>query len=691
MCKSCTKLAGQSRGRFSGKSCTTRIAGGLRKAPQRSRGENIVLVLSKAVLVLEPNLAARSVIINIHGLLFLLHAMVPVDYEYEHEHEQYHYGTVELCQSPGKAGGFLGKINTTTGNTEMHPVPRFQNASSAKLIILMTMAVALPPVLWPSEGYCRSGPFHDVRQYGAAGNGQTLDTDAIQAAVDACAEAEGGSVYFPAGRYLSGTIRLRSHVTLHLATGAVLLGSTHLDDYPILQPALASWTDRYCCRALIWGEDLEDIAIVGRGTIDGQGAHFRGNQPSGPELEKILESWDSTTRYRPKPRYVNRPYVIRLITCRDIRVEGITLRNSPMWMQHYLNCDALVVRGITVYNHCGENNDMIDIDGCHDVVISDCYGDTDDDALTFKSTTDRLTENVVVTNCVLSSHVNTIKMGTESHGGFRNIAISNCVIRPSRDRDAMAGQNEGFAGIALEMVDGGTLDGVTISNITMTGQTVPIFLRLGDRGRSYRKGVPRPPAGTLRNVAINNVVATGVGKVGCSITGLPGHRVEHVSIANVRIDFAGGETAQVAPADVPEQPDKYPDCTMFGTLPAYGFYVRHVEGLVLRDIDLTYAQADARPALVCDDVHDLVVDHLNAQVQPETTAQIYLKDTRGALLRGCRPPTTKVFLRLAGTSDRILVVGNDLANVRTPFTFAGTTPQSAVDAKANRLPSARQE
>jgi len=552
--------------------------------------------------------------------------------------------------------------------------------------ILALIAFGFALSCWAPKAFCRSGSIHDIRNYGAVGDGRTLDTGAIQAAIDACGEEQGGTVYFPAGTYRSGTLRLKSHLTLQLATGAILLGSTHVDDYPVIQPSVASWSDRYCCRALIWGEDLEDVAIIGRGTIDGQGAHFRGNRPTKREFDAILAVWQDTTRYRPRPRYANRPYLIRMIGCRAIRIDGITLRNSAMWMQHYLNCDALMVRGITVYNHCGANNDMIDVDGCHDVVIADCFGDTDDDALTLKSTTNRSTENVAVTNCVLSSHCNAIKMGTESHGGFRNIAISNCVIRPSKDRKPVAGRANGLAGIALEMVDGGTLDGVTISNITMVGETVPIFLRLGDRARSYTKAVPRPPVGTFRNVTIDHVMATAAGSIGCSITGLPGHAVERVSLSRIRIAFAGGGAARAVDADVPERAGEYPESAMFGALPAYGFYVRHVRGLTLENIDLTYALPDARPAVVCDDVHDLIVDHLSARVEPDATAQWVLADTRAAWFRGCRPPDTHVFLRLAKGCDHVTVVANDLSEVKTPFAFDAATPRSVLRATANRMP-----
>jgi hypothetical protein len=529
--------------------------------------------------------------------------------------------------------------------------------------------------------------YRNVRDFGAVGNGQTHDTKAIQEAIDSANKFGGGTVLVPAGTYLTGTIRLKSHVTLHLASGAILLGSIRVDDYPVIQPSQASWTDRYCCRTLIWGEDLEDVAIVGRGMIDGQGAKFQGKQPSKQVMDAIGAEWQGDHRYQPQPRYANRPYIIRLVGCHRILVEGITMRNSPMWMQHYLNCDEIVIRGVTVYNHCGANNDMIDIDGCHDVLIADCFGDTSDDALTFKSTTDRLTDNVTVTNCVLSSHCNAIKMGTESHGGFHNIAISNCVIRPSRDREALAGRAEGLAGIALEMVDGGTLDGITISNITIRGQTVPIFIRLGNRARRYTKDMPQPPVGTLRNVAIRNVIATEAGEIGCSITGLPGHTVEHVTLSNIRIAFSGGGASPAAGMEVPEYPDKYPESVMFGVLPAYGFYMRHVDGLTLDHVDVDWAKPDHRPALICDDVHNLRINGFRSRHAKDSGPIIVFNDVQAALIQGCMAPAdVGIFCRLTGMTNRISAMSNDLSGVATPFELGPAVDRGALFMAANRIP-----
>ncbi len=188
-----------------------------------------------------------------------------------------------------------------------------------------------------------------------------------------------------------------------------------------------------------------------------------------------------------------------------------------MWMQQYLACEYLTVRGINVFNHSNKNNDMIDIDGCKNVIISDCFGDSDDDALTFKSTSGRINENITVTNCVLSSHVNAIKLGTEAIGGFKNITISNVVIKPSEKVETIYGTSKGVGGIILEMVDGGIMDGINISNVRIDGVQTPIFLRLGNRGRTIRPDMKKPSVGIMRNISLSNISATGASEIGSSI------------------------------------------------------------------------------------------------------------------------------------------------------------------------------
>ncbi len=475
---------------------------------------------------------------------------------------------------------------------------------------------------------------YDVTRYGAVGDGTTLNTKAIQSAIDAAAGHGGGEVLIPPGSFLTGTLYMKSHVLLRLAHGAIVLGSTDLADYPVNCCAYASWSDQYTVRALIWGEGLEDIGITGTGTLDGQGAHFRGLEATPEQVAECSRGLESQGRYAVRARYLNRPYLIRLIGCRNVLVENVALRNSAMWMQHYLDCDFVTLRGLNVFNHVSPNNDMVDIDGCRNVLIANCIGDTDDDALTFKSTGPRATEHVVVTNCIVRSHCNAIKAGTESSGGFRDIAISNCVIQRSQAGDVGSGRKEGLAGIALELVDGGTLERVSISNVVIEGTAAPIFMRLGNRARRVRPDDPTPPAGVFRDVSISDVTATGAGVTGCAIAGVPGHRIENVVLSNIRIAFDGGGTRENATAQVPEQEDKYPESLMFGTLPAYGFYLRHVQGVRLRDVEFRYATPDQRPAVVVDDAADLHVDGLIAQAE-QGVAQVLLRDVRHARVNGC--------------------------------------------------------
>ena len=296
---------------------------------------------------------------------------------------------------------------------------------------------------------------YDARDFGAKADGKTLCTGAIQRAIDQCSNDGGGTVYLAPGVFLSGTIYLKSDVILKLDAGCTFLGSKDLKDYPPTVPAFRSYTDNYTDKSLIYAEKAERIAITGRGTIDGQGASFKGP-------------------------YKVRPYTMRFIECSNVIVENITLRDSPMWMQHYLACDDVRVRGVTVRSRVNNNNDGINIDSCHRVVISDCNISSGDDAIVPKSTSGRICRDVTVSNCVVSSRCNGLKMGTESNGGFKNIVMTGCAIYDTR-----------LAGVALEIVDGGTMDRVVVSNIAMDGIGAPIFLRLGNRARSYKKDMEK--------------------------------------------------------------------------------------------------------------------------------------------------------------------------------------------------------
>ena len=427
----------------------------------------------------------------------------------------------------------------------------------------------------------------NILKYGAVRDTSKLSTKAVQRAIDACSAAGGGRVVIPAGGYTIGSIFLKSNVHLHLEHGATLYGSTNLEDYQPINTDYVSLRTQHQTIQLIFADKVSNVVIDGYGTIDGRGRKFK----------KTAETDEGITR----------PHLLRFIQSQDITIRNITMRNSGCWMQHFLACDRVKIDGVTIYNRNNCNNDALDLDGCHEVIVSNLISDSDDDGIVLKSTSPRLCENITISNCVVSTHCNAIKLGTETNGGFRNINISNIVVKPSYDqREKIFGRWNGISAISLEMVDGGVLENVTVSNIIVEETESPIFIRLGNRARGYKEGQKIENVGKISGVHISNVQVRNAGPTGCSITGLPGYPVENIHLDNISIHHKGGVTAEMLPQinkNIANEHEKsYPEATMWGRLPAKGFFVRHARNVKFTNVEIRTEEADARPNFVMVDV-----------------------------------------------------------------------------------------
>lgn len=422
---------------------------------------------------------------------------------------------------------------------------------------------------------------YSILDYGADTDTSRLSTAAIQQAIDDCSAAGGGRVVIPTGTFKTGSLILRSHVHLHLEQGAILYGSTRLEDYRRMKSDYLSLRTQTETVQLIYADKVENVIIDGYGTIDGQGSAFR----------KL--SWNDEG--------ITRPHLLRFINSRDIVVRDISLRNSGCWMQHYLACDRVRIDGIKVNNRNNYNNDALDLDGCHNVIVRGMIADSDDDGITLKSTSPRLCENINISHCVVSSHCNAIKLGTETNGGFRNIHISNIVVMPSPDQSTQFfGRPIGTSAISLEIVDGGILENVSLSDISVEGTESPIFVRLGNRARAYYEGQQIEHVGQIRDVHISNVFVRNAGPTGCSVSGIPGHPVENIFFDNISIQHKGGCSSIEIPTD--EKEKEYPEATMWGELPAKGFFVRHARNVRFRNVFIYTEEKDERPEYVRVDV-----------------------------------------------------------------------------------------
>ncbi|MEL7119121.1 MAG: glycosyl hydrolase family 28 protein [Bacteroidota bacterium] len=430
--------------------------------------------------------------------------------------------------------------------------------------------------------------------YGAIGDGSTNNTNSIQAAIDKVSKAGGGRVIIPSGVFVSGTLFLKDGVELHLTEGAVLKGSPYLNDYPIIElETIRSYTERYTKKAFIYAESIQNIAITGKGKIDGNSSS-----------KEFKEVEDISVK----------PLGIKLVSCENIRIEDVTIENAGLWLQHYLNCTDLNISGIKAFNHGNFTNDGLDIDGCRNVVIENAYIDSHDDALVFKSTGPAKCENIKVRNCTLRSHCHSLKFGTETTGGFKNIDIANIIIKPSEKLHPKTKQMWPVnSGMALEVTDGGTMENIHISNVQADSVYGPIFIKLGNRARKYKDDAAAPAPGKIKDIYLSNIEITNALNFSSSVTGFPGNEIENINLKNISIHYKEAPTPdEVFMTEVPENESLYPEITMFTKkedkryyLPAHGLFARHVNGLNIKNFTIQTTAGESREKYQFINVKDL--------------------------------------------------------------------------------------
>jgi len=419
-----------------------------------------------------------------------------------------------------------------------------------------------------------------VEKFGAKPDGTTINTKAIQLAIDKCSRSGGGTVLFAKGDYVTGTIELKSNVMLCIAEGARILGSTDLADYPDKIESFKSvMSEIHKYRiSLIYVEKTVNTGICGKGEI-----YFRGEKEHFPGPETISE-------------IEGRPFGIRMIECKNIVVKDITLRNSAAWMQSYLYCENLIFDGMKVFNQANYNNDGLDPDGCRNVIVRNCFISSHDDALCLKGASAKTCENILIENSTFYTACNAFKLGTDTQGDFRNIIARNLILGGLPDSlKSFINLYECSTGITLATTDGGNVENILIRDVNISRCRCPVFLCTGSRGRRLNETMQHP--GYLKNIIIQNVNGMDNRIQGSLITGIKSSVIENVLIQNMNITTIGGGTAEMANQPLAENEKGYPDAQEFSRfgLPAYGFYIRNAKNITLENLIIFPVSEEQRP------------------------------------------------------------------------------------------------
>ncbi len=517
--------------------------------------------------------------------------------------------------------------------------PRRQFLKTAGSVAAAGAIFSAPTIVSAKTSISGSGTPHDVRAFGAKGDGQALDTAAVNQAIEAAASAGGGTVTFPPGNYLCHSIHLRSNIALHLDQGSTIVAADSTDSHAYdLAESNKPWENyqdfghNHWHNSLLWGEGLENISIIGPGLIWGRG---------------LSRGWEKENPKAETPGAGNK--AIALKNCRNVLLRDFSILHGGHFGILATGVDNLTIDNLKI----DTNRDGMDIDCCRNVRVSNCSVNSPwDDGICLKSSFAlgyaRATEMVTISNCLVSGsfeegtlldatckrfavdadvpRIGRIKFGTEANGGFKNITVANCVF-------------DGCRGFALESVDGALLEDVTISNITMRSVETPIFMRLGARMR----GPEGIPVGAVRRVLISNMVCSDVRSQFCSlISGIPGHAIQDVKIRNILIQHCGGGSKDDAARQLAEKEKAYPEPNMFGPTPAHGFFIRHAKGIEISDVTIVAETDEARPAVVLEDVKQAAFSSINV---PHTAGVpvFVLKDVDGFSVLHSKPlPDTEL-------------------------------------------------
>ena len=478
---------------------------------------------------------------------------------------------------------------------------------------------------------------YNIEQYGAISGGKVMCTSFIQNAINEASQNGGGRVIIPKGSFLSGTIHLKSNVSLILEKNAKLLGSLNHNDYEVIKDT--DKTERYKWRALILAEGSTNISISGKGIINGRG----------DELALALDSLFYAGKLdsleynfiEKRPKWFIRPQLIYFYKCVNIRVSNVTLTKSACWVQTYEKCNGIVVEGVKVESDTYWNNDGLDLIDSKNVHIKNCTINSADDGICLKSESyfpNEFCDSILIENCTVRSSASAVKFGTGSLNHIRNVVVRNIKVYDTY-RSA----------IAIEAVQGGVLENILVENIIAKNTGNAIFMRIG-----RIRNVKNP--GVLRNVTIRDVKVT-VPFINpdyqytirgpelpyfhnvfpSSITGIPGHRIEDVTLENIKIIYPGRGMQAYASmplnriAEIPELVTSYPEFSMFGELPAWGFYVRHADGITMKNVKIKIRKPDYRPAMVFDDVNKPYIENLKIKGDDKPNP-LFFKDVNDAII-----------------------------------------------------------